>query len=176
MSSAFSMPLLTRLVYLQMTTVTVKSPLPPTLSKVSVTYEEGGFLDTAAPTDGSSSKQVFRECVSNSNCVHIKEYHGTALHHILSITGFPDHQSGVWKYYKNPLTSFQGWPLYTCDLNRQQYLSRTHKVVTRVHKGQSSSWPCSQAKINTGIVTIRLDQYHNGVTCSAAIVLMGLHL
>jgi hypothetical protein len=40
-----------------------KRPLPP----CPYTYDEGGFLATADPTEGRSSKHVFKECVSNSN-------------------------------------------------------------------------------------------------------------
>ena len=33
------------------------------------THEAGGFLATAAPTDGNSSSRVLRECVSNRSCL-----------------------------------------------------------------------------------------------------------
>ena len=36
-------------------------------TQVKFSYDAGGFLDTFDPMEGSSSKQVLSECVSNSS-------------------------------------------------------------------------------------------------------------
>ena len=61
-SSARSIPLVTSLLYLHTATVHTEGG-----GVRGGAYEEGGFLATAAPTDGSSSRHVLRECVSSSS-------------------------------------------------------------------------------------------------------------
>ena len=57
MSSALSIPFCTSLIYLQSHTHNSLD----THNQTVPTHEGGAFLETAAPMEGSSSRQVFRE-------------------------------------------------------------------------------------------------------------------